>query len=110
MRKLKQALMEEKYRVKMAKKGRTWMLRGMTLAFLSAGFFYLNAEKVVADSWQANSVEVVAQRIDYDKKQFIFTKGDTFWAVSRVLNIKYQTLMAWNGFAEGHNILFQLVQ
>lgn len=37
-----------------------------------------------------NSVADVRKRIDYKHHKFVFKKGDTIWAVSKALNIKYQ--------------------
>lgn len=48
-----------------------------------------------------NSVADVRKRIDYKHHKFVFKKGDTIWAVSKALNIKYQLLMKWNGIKPG---------
>ncbi|MSE07691.1 LysM peptidoglycan-binding domain-containing protein, partial [Lactobacillus salivarius] len=101
--KLYQALIEKSYKVKLIKKGNHWVARGMTTFFIGSGILlFANTTNIQAsDIWRANSPSEVAKRISNTDVTFTFKRGDTFWAVSQVLNIKYQTLMEWNGYKAG---------
>ena len=100
-RRLAQAMTERKGHYKLVKKGRHWLARGLFVAVMLGGEMAISQGKVFADDWQANTPNQVGTRLHQGDKQFTFTKGDTFWAVGQVLNIKYQTLMEWNGYREG---------
>ncbi len=101
MEKLYKALTEQKYRVKLIKKGNHWVARGMTILLLGLGVIALSNVEVQASSWHANSPAEIAKRISSNDRTFTFERGDTFWGISQVLNINYQTLMEWNGYKSG---------
>ena len=98
MEKLYKALTEQKYRVKLIKKGNHWVARGMTILLFGLGVIALSNVEVQASSWHANSPAEIAKRISSNDRTFTFERGDTFWGISQVLNINYQTLMEWNGY------------
>ncbi|MYZ03073.1 LysM peptidoglycan-binding domain-containing protein [Ligilactobacillus salivarius] len=97
-KKLYKALTEQKYRVKLIKKGNHWVARGMTILLFGLGVIALSNVEVQASSWHANSPAEIAKRISSNDRTFTFERGDTFWGISQVLNINYQTLMEWNGY------------
>ena len=101
MEKLHKALTEQKYRVKLIKKGNHWVARGMTILLFGLGVIALSNVEVQASSWHANSPAEIAKRISSNDRTFTFERGDTFWGISQVLNINYQTLMEWNGYKSG---------
>ena len=101
MEKLYKALTEQKYRVKLIKKGNHWVARGMTILLFGLGVIALSNVEVQASSWHANSPAEIAKRISSNDRTFTFERGDTFWGISQVLNINYQTLMEWNGYKSG---------
>ena len=101
MEKLYKALTEQKYRVKLIKKGNHWVARGMTILLFGLGVIALSNVEVQASSWHANSPAKIAKRISSNDRTFTFERGDTFWGISQVLNINYQTLMEWNGYKSG---------
>ncbi|WP_223657426.1 LysM peptidoglycan-binding domain-containing protein [Ligilactobacillus salivarius] len=101
MEKLYKALTEQKYRVKLIKKGNHWVARGMTILLFGLGVIALSNVEVQASSWHANSPAEIAKRISSNNRTFTFERGDTFWGISQVLNINYQTLMEWNGYKSG---------
>ncbi|WP_225366386.1 LysM peptidoglycan-binding domain-containing protein [Ligilactobacillus salivarius] len=101
MEKLYKALTEQKYRVKLIKKGNHWVARGMTILLFGLGVIALSNVEVQASSWHANSPAEIAKRISSNDRTFTFKRGDTFWGISQVLNINYQTLMEWNGYKSG---------
>ncbi|HJG14849.1 MAG TPA: LysM peptidoglycan-binding domain-containing protein [Ligilactobacillus salivarius] len=101
MEKLYKALTEQKYRVKLIKKGNHWVARGITTLFFGLSVVALSNVKVQASSWHANSPAEIAKRISSNNRTFTFERGDTFWGISQVLNINYQTLMEWNGYKPG---------
>ena len=101
MEKLYKALTEQKYRVKLIKKGNHWVARGITTLFFGLSVVALSNVKVQASSWHANSPAEIAKRISSNDRTFTFERGDTFWGISQVLNINYQTLMEWNGYKPG---------
>ena len=101
MEKLYKALTEQKYRVKLIKKGNHWVSRGITTLFFGLSVVALSNVKVQASSWHANSPDEIAKRISSNDRTFTFERGDTFWGISQVLNINYQTLMEWNGYKPG---------
>ncbi|MYZ24313.1 LysM peptidoglycan-binding domain-containing protein [Lactobacillus salivarius] len=98
MEKLYKALTKQKYRVKLIKKGNHWVARGMTILLFGLGVIALSNVEVQASSWHANSPAEIAKRISSNDRTFTFERGDTFWGISQVLNINYQTLMEWNGY------------
>ena len=98
MEKLYKVLTEQKYRVKLIKKGNHWVARGMTILLFGLGVIALSNVEVQASSWHANSPAEIAKRISSNDRTFTFERGDTFWGISQVLNINYQTLMEWNGY------------
>ncbi|MCQ4116392.1 LysM peptidoglycan-binding domain-containing protein [Ligilactobacillus sp. MP3] len=101
MEKLYKALTEQKYRVKLIKKGNHWVARGITTLFFGLSVVALSNVKVQASSWHANSPAEIAKRVSSNDRTFTFERGDTFWGISQVLNINYQTLMEWNGYKPG---------
>ncbi|WP_369021941.1 LysM peptidoglycan-binding domain-containing protein [Ligilactobacillus salivarius] len=101
MEKLYKALTEQKYRVKLIKKGNHWVARGMTILLFGLGVIALSNVEIQASSWHANSPAEIAKRISSNGRTFTFERGDTFWGISQVLNINYQTLMEWNGYKSG---------
>ena len=100
-RRLLAALTEVKGHYKLVKKGRRWLTKGLFVAVVVAAGSVLSTEMVFADQWQANTPNQVRARLVKGARTFRFEKGDTFWAIGQVLNIKAQVLMAWNGYQEG---------
>ena len=70
----------------------------MTILLFGLGVIALSNVEVQASSWHANSPAEIAKRISSNDRTFTFERGDTFWGISQVLNINYQTLMEWNGY------------
>ena len=73
----------------------------MTILLFGLGVIALSNVEVQASSWHANSPAEIAKRISSNDRTFTFERGDTFWGISQVLNINYQTLMEWNGYKSG---------
>ncbi|MBE7390856.1 hypothetical protein ACTQXV_08755 [Ligilactobacillus salivarius] len=67
----------------------------MTILLFGLGVIALSNVEVQASSWHANSPAEIAKRISSNDRTFTFERGDTFWGISQVLNINYQTLMEW---------------
>lgn len=89
---------ERKYR---AKTYRVWK-KGLILSILLLSCAMIFAsENVQADVWQANSVETIKAKLKEKQNSYIFEEGDTFYNIGLAVNVKWQTLMELNGFAEG---------
>lgn len=89
---------ERKYR---AKTYRVWK-KGMILSILLLSCTMMFAsENVQADVWQANSVETIKSKLKAGENSYTFEEGDTFYNIGLAVNVKWQTLMELNGFAEG---------
>ncbi|MGL9729665.1 LysM peptidoglycan-binding domain-containing protein [Enterococcus sp. DIV0756] len=54
-----------------------------------------------ATIWQANSVETIKAKLKAGQNTYTFETGDTFYNIGLAVNVKWQTLMALNGFEEG---------
>ncbi|MGL9971985.1 LysM peptidoglycan-binding domain-containing protein [Enterococcus sp. DIV1420a] len=93
---------ERKYRVKMYKKGKLWLIKGALFSSLMLiGSFYSKIESVYADEWSANSIESINARLGAAQSIYIFEDGDTFYNISLAINVKWQKLMELNGFKIG---------
>ena len=93
---------EPKYRAKMYKSGKHWVVKGMLFSgLLLGGSMFINAETVKADEWVANSVETIQAKLKENQTSYTFEEGDTFYNISLAVNVKWQTLMEINGFEEG---------
>ncbi|MGX7025714.1 LysM peptidoglycan-binding domain-containing protein [Vagococcus hydrophili] len=93
---------EPKYRAKMYKSGKHWVVKGMLFSgLLLGGSMFVNAETVKADEWVANSVETIQAKLKENQTSYTFEEGDTFYNISLAVNVKWQTLMEINGFEEG---------
>lgn len=101
MRNLEDALTEKKYRAKMVKGKHGWIIKGMLFSSLMLGAVSINSMDVKADTWKANTAEEIATRLDISSGSYTFVKGDTYWEVGNVLNIKANVLMEMNGINEG---------
>lgn len=89
---------ERKYR---AKTYRVWK-KGLILSiFLLSCIMIFASENVQADVWQANSVETIKAKLKAGQNSYTFEEGDTFYNIGIAVNVKWQTLMELNGFAEG---------
>lgn len=98
----KDFLKEEKYRAKMVKSKKGWLVKGLLFStFLTGGMVTLNSETVQANEWQANSVEMIKSKITKGQSSYTFEEGDTFYNISLAVNVKWQTLMEANGFEIG---------
>lgn len=51
--------------------------------------------------WQANSIETIRTKLKAGQNSYTFEEGDTFYNIGLAVNVKWQTLMALNGFEEG---------
>ncbi|MGO2083465.1 CAP domain-containing protein [Vagococcus sp.] len=92
---------ENAYRMKLVKKRTNWAIKGMVFVALLGTNILLIEQKVQANSWTANSQTEITQRLNNKEHSFTFTTGDTFYEVSQVLNVKFNKLMALNGFKPG---------
>ncbi|WP_445448458.1 LysM peptidoglycan-binding domain-containing protein, partial [Enterococcus faecalis] len=93
---------EPKYRAKMYKKGKKWLIKGLLFSSLMlGGLALLDAESVYADEWIANSVESIQAKLVANQSSYTFEEGDTFYNISLAVNVKWQKLMELNGFEEG---------
>lgn len=93
---------EEKYRAKMYRVWKQTFAKGLPLLVLLLGCTLLfcpdNARGTV---WQANSIETIKTKLKAGQNSYTFEKGDTFYNIGLAVNVKWQTLMALNGFEEG---------
>ncbi|EMG9622862.1 GA module-containing protein [Listeria monocytogenes] len=93
---------EPKYRVKMYKKKKNWLVKGLFFSSLVLGGLVLSdTESAYADEWTANSVESIQAKLDANQSSYTFEKGDTFYNISLAVNVKWQKLMELNGFEDG---------
>ncbi|MGL9971951.1 LysM peptidoglycan-binding domain-containing protein [Enterococcus sp. DIV1420a] len=93
---------EPKYRAKMYKKGKKWLIKGLLFSSLMlGGLALLDTESVYADEWVANSVESIQAKLVANQSSYTFEEGDTFYNISLAVNVKWQKLMELNGFEEG---------
>ena len=93
---------EEKYRAKMYRVWKQTFAKGLPLLVLLLGCTLLfcpdNARGTV---WQANSIETIRTKLKAGQNSYTFEEGDTFYNIGLAVNVKWQTLMALNGFEEG---------
>lgn len=93
---------EEKYRAKMYRVWKQTFAKGLPLLVLLLGCTLLfcpdNARGTV---WEANSIETIRTKLKAGQNSYTFEEGDTFYNIGLAVNVKWQTLMALNGFEEG---------
>ena len=93
---------EQKYRAKRYKLWKNGIFKGLLLSILLLGCAILfSPENVQSAVWQANSVETIKAKMQVGKNSYTFEAGDTFYNIGLAVNVKWQTLMALNGFEEG---------
>ncbi|WP_445448448.1 LysM peptidoglycan-binding domain-containing protein [Enterococcus faecalis] len=93
---------EPKYRAKMYKKGKKWIVKGILFSSLVLGSLMLtDTEPVHAAEWTANSVESIQAKLSMNQSRYTFEQGDTFYNISLAVNVKWQKLMELNGFEDG---------
>ncbi|MGL9969735.1 LysM peptidoglycan-binding domain-containing protein [Enterococcus sp. DIV1420a] len=93
---------EPKYRAKMYKKGKKWIIKGLLFSSLVLGGLILtDTEPVHAAEWTANSVESIQAKLSANQSSYTFEEGDTFYNISLAVNVKWQKLMELNGFEDG---------
>ncbi|PZL76720.1 hypothetical protein CI088_02425, partial [Enterococcus plantarum] len=92
-KKLEKALTEEKYRCRMVKSKKNWVIKGMLFSTLLISGMSIQAN-VYADNWTANNPESI--QIESGATSYTLKNGDTLWAISQVTNIKVETLAEIN--------------
>ncbi|MFR3734177.1 MAG: LysM peptidoglycan-binding domain-containing protein, partial [Enterococcus sp.] len=76
--------------------------KGLFLFILLVSYLLIaSPEKMQATTWQANSVETISAKLKEGQNSYTFEVGDTFYNIGLAVNVKWQTLMALNGFEEG---------
>lgn len=76
--------------------------KGLFLFILLVSYLLIaSPEKMQATTWQANSVETISAKLKEGQNSYTFEAGDTFYNIGLAVNVKWQTLMALNGFEEG---------
>ncbi|WP_430607202.1 hypothetical protein IGJ55_000339 [Enterococcus sp. AZ170] len=93
---------EQKYRAKMVKGKKGWLIKGMLFStLLFGGAFLVESETVQAAEWQVNSVEAIKATLKENQSSYTFVEGDTFYNIALAVNVKWETLMTANGFELG---------
>lgn len=92
-RRLEKALTEEKYRCRMVKSKKNWIIKGMLFSTLLLSGLAIQTS-VYADNWTANTPESI--QIEDGATSYTLKEGDTLWAISQVTNIKVETLAEIN--------------
>lgn len=91
-----------KYRAKMRKCGKKWIVKGMLFSTIMLGGTLLFENSIVeASEWQANTVEIIEAKLVEVQSSYTFEEGDTFYNIGLAVNVKWQTLMEINGFEAG---------
>lgn len=93
---------EQKYRAKMVKGKKGWLIKGMLFStFLFGGAFLVESEAVQAAEWQVNSADTIKATLKENQSSYTFVEGDTFYNIALAVNVKWETLMTANGFELG---------
>lgn len=92
-KKLEKALTEEKYKCRMVKSKKNWVIKGMLFSTLLISGMSIQTS-VYADNWTANNPESI--QIENGATSYTLKNGDTLWAVSQVTNIKVEILAEIN--------------
>ena len=85
-------------------KGRTgWLVKGLVYAVLLGGSALATTSniEVSAAEWVPNTAEMIRSNIKEGDNAYTFVQGDTFYEIGNAINVKYDVLMALNGFKEG---------
>lgn len=90
---LEKALTEEKYKCRLVKSKKSWVIKGMLFSTLLVGGMSIQTS-VYADEWFANTPESI--QIEDGTTSYTLKNGDTLWAISQVTNIKVETLAEIN--------------
>lgn len=92
-KRLEKALTEKKYRCRMVKSKKSWVIKGMLFSTLLISGMSIQAN-VYAEEWSANAPESI--QIESGATSYTLKNGDTLWAISQVTNIKVETLAEIN--------------
>lgn len=92
---------ESKYRAKLVKGKKGWLVKGLMFSTLLFGSFLIDTTITHASEWQPNSVESIKAKLQDGQNSYTFEEGDTFYNIGLEVNVKWQTLMEINGFSEG---------
>ncbi|MBO0446581.1 MucBP domain-containing protein [Enterococcus ureilyticus] len=92
-KRLQKALTEEKYKCRMVKLKKNWVIKGMLFSTLLVGEMSIQTS-VYAEEWSANAPESI--QIESGATSYTLKEGDTLWAISQVTNIKVETLAEIN--------------
>lgn len=93
---------EEKYRAKMYRVWKQTFAKGLPLLVLLLGCtLFFCPDNARGTVWQANSIETIRTKLKAGQNSYTFEEGDTFYNIGLAVNVKWQTLMALNGFEEG---------
>lgn len=91
-----------KYRAKMRKSGKKWIVKGMLFSTIMLGGTLLFEDSIAeASEWQANTVETIKAKLVEGQNSYTFEDGDTFYNIGLAVNVRWQTLMEINGFEAG---------
>ena len=85
-------------------KGRTgWLVKGLVYAVLLGGSALATTSSIEASAaeWVPNTAEMIRANIKEGDNAYTFVQGDTFYEIGNAINVKYDVLMALNGFKEG---------
>ena len=106
----KSFFVEEKYRAKMVKGKKGWVIKGMLFAtLLGGGMLVTNSTQANAAEWVPNSVQQISNRIQSGQTSLEFEYGDTVWHIGKALNIKNpMNLLYDNGFKQGEQYSIQV--
>lgn len=94
---------EKKYRAKMVKAKKQWLVYGLVFgSLILGGLLTTNGIKAEAATWAPNSSEEIASRILEGQKTITMQTGDTVWNIGVALNIKNpMQLLFDNGYKDG---------
>lgn len=94
---------EKKYRAKMVKAKKQWLVYGLVFgSLILGGLLTTNGIKAEAATWAPNSSEEIASRISEGQKTITMQTGDTVWNIGVALNIKNpMQLLFDNGYKDG---------
>ncbi|EAE0903894.1 LysM peptidoglycan-binding domain-containing protein, partial [Listeria monocytogenes] len=91
---------ELKYRAKMYKSGKQWIVKGLLFTGLLIGGLAVT-DTAFAAEWTANSVESIKEKLTENQSSYTFEEGDTFYNISLAINVRWEKLMELNGFSQG---------
>lgn len=92
-KRLQKALTDEKYKCRLVKSKKNWVIKGMLFSTLLVGGMSIQTS-VYAEEWSANAPESI--QIESGATSYTLKEGDTLWAISQVTNIKVETLAEIN--------------